>query len=121
MTATHELFKPEDFTPEDFGVDEVSCRSELAILVVEQGLSICKMCGVAESQLEAPCLTEDQAGTLGRAAKGLPYAGVTLPDMGILAQLGLFYPHKPISEPGGAQAPRGITPEGRRIAGVLDL
>jgi hypothetical protein len=43
----HELYKPSDFTH-----DEIARRNQLAILVCEGGLGICKRCGAGEVQLD---------------------------------------------------------------------
>lgn len=43
------------YTDKDFTVEEVQRGNHLAKMVVEWGLSVCKICGAAECELENPC------------------------------------------------------------------
>lgn len=43
---THRLYEPKDFTSEQYYEDK-----GVAVLVIDGGLGICKVCGAAESQL----------------------------------------------------------------------
>lgn len=44
----HELYIPADFTNE-----EIDRRNQLAVMVIDGGLGICKKCGAGEAELEA--------------------------------------------------------------------
>ena len=44
---SHVLYEPKDFTRE-----EAERRNALYIVVVEQGLGVCKQCGAGESELD---------------------------------------------------------------------
>lgn len=46
-TSSHLLYTAEDFTNE-----ELDRRNQLAVLVVEGGLGVCKKCGAAEVELD---------------------------------------------------------------------
>lgn len=40
------------YTPADFTAEEIDRRNRLAVVVIDGGLSICKICGAAESELQ---------------------------------------------------------------------
>ena len=46
----HQLYKPEDFTEEDY-----QNGNQIACLVIDGGLAICKVCGRGEAELDEPC------------------------------------------------------------------
>jgi len=48
--ASHDLYEPSDFTQE-----EIERDNQLARLVIDGGLGICKKCGASEIELEKPC------------------------------------------------------------------
>lgn len=49
-SEAHTLYTPEDFTTEEFERDNI-----LAILVIKQCVSICKLCGKSQKKLEGAC------------------------------------------------------------------
>lgn len=55
MKDGHVLYEASDFTDEEY-----DSRNTLAVLVIDGGLSVCKLCGAAESQLDEPCKREER-------------------------------------------------------------
>lgn len=50
MKNGHVLYDASDFTDEEY-----YSGNTIAVLVIDGGLSVCKLCGAAESQLDEPC------------------------------------------------------------------
>lgn len=46
----HQLYEAKDFTQEEF-----ERRNQLAVMVIEGGLGVCKICGGAEIELDETC------------------------------------------------------------------
>lgn len=76
----HELYQPKDFTEEEY-----QRRNQLAVMVIDGGLGICKRCGAGEVELETwvtceayrahcrsqrPQLTAEDADLAARRASG---------------------------------------------------
>ncbi len=50
MFKDHTLYTKDDFTQE-----EIESENKLAVVVIEQGLDVCKVCGKYESELDGRC------------------------------------------------------------------